>query len=160
MLQKSFVCLMTVAVAGIRIDAQETFHSAAWNGRNTSETHQKAGAFYKTAEGIFRGKLKQLNNKEIVIENDSKQMVSIRRSRQTKFFKNNQPTKPSDIDLETAVTVDAREAASVSLLAISVSVDSPPTKTGVGQTSPTGAYLRQRRWITKRVAGREKRVGC
>ena len=58
-------------------------------------------------------------------------MVSIRRSRQTKFFKDDQPIKSTDIDLETPVTIDAREAANVSLLAINVSVDSPLTKPGL-----------------------------
>jgi len=56
-------------------------------------------------------------------------MVSIRRSHHTKFFKNNQPIKSSDIDLETPVTIDAREAVNVSLFAIKVSVDSPPAAT-------------------------------
>jgi hypothetical protein len=88
----------------------------------------KVGAYYKAASGIFRGKLKLLNNKEIVIENDSKQMVSIRCSHKTKFLQNNQPIRPSDIDLETPVTVDATESASVSLLAVNVSVDSPAPK--------------------------------
>jgi hypothetical protein len=129
----------TVAVIGIGADAQETVHGTASNanahlelccGRKHVETDEgKAGAFYKAAAGIFRGKVKQLNEKEIVIENDAKQMVSIRRSHHTKFFKNNQPIKSSDIDLETPVTIDAREAANVSLLAINVSVDSPSTKT-------------------------------
>ena len=73
--------------------------------------------------------MKQLNNKEIVIENDAKQMIAIRRSHQTKFLKNNQPIKSSDIDLETPVTIDAREAANLSLFAIKVSVDSPPATT-------------------------------
>ena len=139
MLRRSFVCVTTVAVIGIGAEAQETVHGSASNanvnlelccGRKHVETgERKAGAFYKTAAGIFRGKVKQLNEKEIVIENDAKQMVSIRRSHHTKFFKNNQPIKSSDIDLETPVTIDAREAANVSLLAINVSVDSPSTKT-------------------------------
>ena len=140
MLRRSFVCVTTVAVIGIGSEAQETVHGTASNanahlelccGRKHVETGEgKAGAFYKAAAaGIFRGKVKQLNNKEIVIENDAKQMVSIRRSRQTKFFKDDQPIKSSDIDLETPVTIDARETANVSLLAINVSVDSPSTKT-------------------------------
>jgi len=87
------------------------------------------GVFYKAAVGIFRGKLKQLNEKEIVIENDSKQLISIRRSHKTKFLMNNQPIRPSDIDLETPVTIDASESTNVSLLAINVSVDSLPIKT-------------------------------
>ena len=87
------------------------------------------GAFYKAAAGIFRGKVKQLNEKEIVIENDAKQMVSIRRSHQTRFLKNKRAIRGSDINLETPVTIDAREAGNVNLLAIQVSVDSPPTNT-------------------------------
>src|ERR1700676_3750595 len=139
MLRRSFVCVTTVAVIGIGAEAQETVHGTASNanahfelccGRKHVERGAgKAGAFYKAAAGIFRGKVKQLNEKEIVIENDAKQMVSIRRSHHTKFFKNNQPIKSSDIDLEPPVTIDAREASNVSLLAINVSVDSPSTKT-------------------------------
>jgi hypothetical protein len=139
MFRRSFVCVTTVAVIGIGADAQETVHGTASNakahlelccGRKHVETGEgKAGAFYKAAAGIFRGKVKQLNEKEIVIENDAKQMVSIRRSHHTKFFKNNQPIKSSDIDLETPVTIDAREAANVSILGINVSVDSPSAKT-------------------------------
>lgn len=139
MFRKSLFCLIMVASIGIRIEAQETSHGVPSNGnasfevccgrRPTETNERKKGVFYKAATGIFRGKVKQLNDKEIVIENDSNQMVSIRRSHKTKFLKNNQPIKPSDIDLETPVTIDASEAANVSLLAINVSVDSPPTKT-------------------------------
>jgi hypothetical protein len=98
-------------------------------GRGRIGPNMKVDAYYKAAAGIFRGKLKLLNNREIVIENDSKQMVSIRRSDQTKFLRDNLQIKPSDIDLETPVTVDATESASVSLLAVNVSVDSRPTQT-------------------------------
>jgi hypothetical protein len=142
MLLRSFVSVTTVLVIGIGAEAQETVHGTTSNanahlelccGRKHVETGEgKAGSFYKAAAaGIFRGKVKQLNENEIVIENDAKQMVSIRRSHHTKFFKNNQPIKSSDIDLETPVTIDAREAGSVSLLAVNVSVDSPSTKTGL-----------------------------
>jgi hypothetical protein len=139
MLRRSYVCTMTVAVIGIGVEAQETVHGSASNanvhlevccgGKHVETGERKVGAFYKTAAGIFRGRVKQLNNKEIVIENDAKQMIAIRRSHQTKFLKNNQPIKSSDIYLETPVTIDAREAANVSLFAIKVSVDSPPTTT-------------------------------
>jgi hypothetical protein len=125
MLRRSFFCLMTLAVAGIRVKAQVAV-GATSNGRTNIETSEKKAAHYKAASGIFRGKLKLLNNKEIVIENDSKQMVLIRRSHKTKFLRNNLEIKSSDIDLETPVTVDATESASVSLLAVNVSVDSPP----------------------------------
>src|SRR5579864_1008370 len=139
MLRRSFVCVTTVALIGIGAEAQEAVHGTASNAnahlelccglKHVETGEKKVGAFYKTAAGVFRGRVKQLNEKEIVIENDAKQMVSIRRSQHTRFFKNNQPIKSSDIDLETPVTIDAREAANVSLLAINVSVDSPSTKT-------------------------------
>jgi len=139
MLRISLFRLITVAVIGIRLQAQDSGHGAASKSYanferccgGKIEPDVKVRAYYKAAAGIFRGKLKLLNNKEIVIENDSKQMVSIRRSHKTKFLMNNQPIRPSDIDLETPVTVDATEGASVSLLAVNVRVDSPPTKTGL-----------------------------
>lgn len=141
MLRRSFVCMTTIAAIGIGAAAQETVHGSGSNanahlelccGRKHVETGEgRAGKFYKAAAGIFRGRVKQLNEKEIVIENDAKQMVSIRRSRQTKFFKDDQQIKSTDIDLETPVTIDAREAANVSLLAINVSVDLASTKTGL-----------------------------
>ena len=137
MLRISLFRLITVAVIGIRLQAQDSGAGAASKSYANFERccggkiglDVKVHAYYKAAAGIFRGKLKLLNNKEILIENDSKQMVSIRRSHKTKFLMNNQPIRPSDIDLETPVTIDARESAKVSLLAINVSVDSLPIKT-------------------------------
>jgi len=139
MLRRSFVCLMAVAAIGIRIEAQETSYGAASTGnadleqcstqKTTKQVISRRGEFHNTAIGVFRGKLKQLSNKEIVIENESKQMVSIRRSHKTKFLRNNQQIRPSNIDLEAPVTIDVSETANMSLLAINVKVDLPPTKT-------------------------------
>jgi len=135
MLRISSFGLITVALIGIRMQAQDSGNGAALKGHanfegccggRKIEPNMKVSAYYKAAAGIFRGKLKLLNSKEIVIENDSKQMVSIRRSHKTKFLRNNLQIKPSDIDLETPVTIDATETAKVSLLAVNVSVDSPP----------------------------------
>ena len=70
---------------------------------------------YKDVAGSFHGKLKDLSSKEITIETDDGQIVSIHRSRKTKFFKGTQSIKPSDIDIETPVTVDATEEVDLSL---------------------------------------------
>ena len=75
--------------------------------------------------GSFHGKLKELTSKEIMIETDDSQMVSIHRSRKTKFLKGTQTIKASDIDIETPVTVDASEEVDLSLTAVSVTVDTP-----------------------------------
>jgi hypothetical protein len=76
--------------------------------------------------GSFHGKLKDLSSKEIMIETDDNQTVSIHRSRKTKFLKGKDSIKPSDIDLETMVTVDASEDPDLKLTAVSVTVDPPP----------------------------------
>jgi hypothetical protein len=80
---------------------------------------------YKDVAGSFHGRLKDLTSKEITIQTDDDQTVSIHRSRKTKFLKGTQSIKPSDIDLETMVTVDATEDVDLSLTAVSVTVDTP-----------------------------------
>ena len=75
--------------------------------------------------GSFHGKLKDLSKKEIMIETDDGQIVSFHRSGKTKFLKGTQSIKPSDIDLETLVTVDASEDVDLTLTARSVTVDTP-----------------------------------
>jgi hypothetical protein len=148
---------MTLAIVSVRMHAQDTGDGAASKGyanfegcceRGKIGPNMKVGAYYKTAAGIFRGKLKLLNNKEIVIENDSKQMVSIRRSHKTKFLRNNLEIKPSEIDLETPVTIDATESASVSLLAVNVSVDSCPNRNRPEVDCPANIPLPRRGAIT------------
>jgi hypothetical protein len=84
----------------------------------------KPGA-YKNVAGSFHGKLKELTSKEITLETDDDQVVSIHRSRKTKFLKGTQTIKPSDIDLESKITVDASEDVDLSLTAVSVTVDTP-----------------------------------
>jgi hypothetical protein len=84
----------------------------------------KPGA-YKDVAGSFRGKLKDLSSKEITIETPDSQILTIHRSRKTKFFKGTQSIKASEIDIETPVTVDATEEVDLSLTAISVTVDTP-----------------------------------
>src|ERR1700691_5756494 len=79
--------------------------------------------------GSCHGKLKDLTSKEITIETDDDQVVSFLRARKTKFLKGTQTIKPSDIDLETLVTVDASEDVDLTLTAVSVTVDTPPKKT-------------------------------
>jgi len=80
---------------------------------------------YKGVAGSFHGKLKELTKKEIMIETDDDQTVSIRRSGKTKFLKGNSKIKATDIDLETLVTVDASEDADLKLTAVDVIVDTP-----------------------------------
>ena len=84
---------------------------------------------YKNVAGSFHGKLKDLNSKEIMIETDDNQIVSIRRTRKTKFLKGTEAIKASDIDIETLVTVDASEDIDLKLTALNVTVDTPKKST-------------------------------
>lgn len=81
------------------------------------------GAYH--VAGSFHGKLKELTSKEIMIQTDDDQFLSIHRARKTKFLKGTQSIKASDIDMDTPVTVDASENVDLSLTAVSVTVDTP-----------------------------------
>jgi hypothetical protein len=83
---------------------------------------------YKGVAGTFHGKLKSVSSKEIEIQNADDQLVTIRRSGKTKFFKNEKQIKPSEIEPETAVTIEAVEDMDLSILAVTVTVDPPPKK--------------------------------
>jgi hypothetical protein len=91
----------------------------------------KPGAY--GVAGSFHGKLKDLTGKEITIQTEDDQIVSIHRSRKTKFLKGTAEIKPSDIDLETPVTVDAKEEVDLSLTAVSVTVDTPKKQDDGGE---------------------------
>lgn len=74
-------------------------------------------------EGTFRGVLKQLDKKQIVIENDDAQAVVIRRSKKTKFFDGGKEIKPTDIDLNSKVTIEATQDVDLKPTAVSVTRD-------------------------------------
>ncbi len=80
---------------------------------------------YKGVAGSFHGKLKDLTSKEITIETTEDQIVSIHRNRKTKFLKGTETIKPTDIDLESPITVDAIEEVDLSLTAVTVTLDIP-----------------------------------
>jgi hypothetical protein len=85
---------------------------------------------YKDVAGSFHGKLKDLSDKEIMIETDENQIVSIRRSRKTKFMKDGKMIKASGIDIEAPVTIDASEDTDLKLTAVNVIVDQPEKSAG------------------------------
>lgn len=91
----------------------------------TSPGHPDA---YSNVAVTFHGKLKDIEKKKLVIQTDEDQTVTIRLTGKTKFLKNDKTIKPTDIDLETPITVDASEDADLSILAIDVIVDSPQKK--------------------------------
>ena len=128
-----FFSLIALSTA-FRVEAQEAIHDTTSHekfgrssGAKDKGTFDGSGKLYKIAIGIFHGKLKQLTDKEIVIENQSNQIVSIRRLRRTRFLRNNEPIRSSDIDLDTPIVIEVKEERR-SLAALNVSVDSSATR--------------------------------
>ena len=128
-----FFFSMTLIVV-LRVEAQGIYDitSNAKSVRNSwtgsTGAGSRAGKVSDTAIGVFHGTLKELTKKEIVIENESKQIVSIRCSQKTQFLRNNEPIRPTDIDLDTSITIEAIEKRSSSLVALNVSIDTSATK--------------------------------
>ncbi len=117
----------TVAILGVLLPALLPGQYYPRTRRGVVPGTPNPGAY--NVAGSFHGKLKDLTSKEITIETDDDQVVSFHRARKTKFLKGTQTIKPSDIDLETPVTVDASEDVDLSLTAISVTVDTPKKTT-------------------------------
>lgn len=92
--------------------------------RNTGATPVTSGA-HRDLAGTFHGTLKELSNKEIVIQNDDDQTVVIRRSRKTRFLMDDREIKPSAIALNSLVTIEAAEDVDLKPIAISLSIDVP-----------------------------------
>jgi hypothetical protein len=76
----------------------------------------------------FEGTLKLLNNKEIVIQLQSDQLLSIRRNHKTKFVENEKEIKPSDIAQGTPLAIDVKEDIDLKPIALKVVVNPPPPK--------------------------------
>lgn len=68
----------------------------------------------------FTGKVKEIAKKQILIQGDNGQLVTLRRNSKTQFVSGGQAIKPTDIDLESTVTVDAGEDNDLKLVAILV----------------------------------------
>jgi hypothetical protein len=74
---------------------------------------------------VFKGKLKVIDKKKIVIETETSELLTIKLTGKTKFLDNGKEVKPTAIDLETPLTVDVNQETDASLLAVNVTVDSP-----------------------------------
>jgi hypothetical protein len=87
----------------------------------------------KGLAGTFHGTLKTVSKKEVVIENDDDQVVSLRRSGKTKFFKDDKEVKPTEIAAGTVVSIDAGQDIDLKPTALAVRVDPPPKKSEAKQ---------------------------
>ncbi len=94
--------------------------------RGTPSGSPSPNGTYKDLAGTFHGKLKDITGKEIVIENEQNQIVSIRRTRKTKFLQDGKDVKASGIALGTALEVDVTEGPDLKPVALKVVVKAAP----------------------------------
>jgi len=83
----------------------------------------------------FNGTLKALTKKELIVDLDptdpgaERQSLTFRFSKKTKFLKDEQPIKPSDLEVGAHITLDATRDGDQKLSALNVMV-APPGKAG------------------------------
>jgi hypothetical protein len=97
-------------------------------GQRRSAPKANPSAPQSAVNPTFEGTLKLLTNKEIVIQLQSDQLLSIRRNRKTKFVENEKDIKPTDIAQGTPLAIDVKEDIDLKPLALRVVVNPPPPK--------------------------------
>ena len=134
----------TIAIQKMKLDSKlgrigwllvlsSLLHAQGGYGRARRSVNPVTPATTVTYPGVvatFHGKLKDLDKHKLDIETDEGQLVTIRISGKTKFLKNGKPIKPSEIDMETVVSVDASQDKDASILAKAVTIDGPNEKPG------------------------------
>jgi hypothetical protein len=91
---------------------------------------------YAGPAATLHGTLKSLTKKEIIIDVDPDQSLTVRLTKKTRFQKDGQPIKPSDIAIGTTVALDAKQDPDLKLSALLVTI-APP---GAPGTAPGTAH--------------------
>lgn len=119
-LKKRLVGVLLVCFSMSTADAQYA-HSRRTVPRSTPQA-------YKGLVVTFHGVLKKLSKKELILESDDNQLMTMRCSRKTKFHDGEEEVKSSDIDLDSRVKVDASEDSDLKMMALNVTVESTQKK--------------------------------
>ena len=77
-----------------------------------------------------RGVLRSINKKDIVIDSGEDQIVTLKRTKKTKFLKGSKEIKPDDFPDEAKVSIEANRAMNGDLDAINVYLGEPPAAEG------------------------------
>lgn len=96
-------------------------------GRSSGGKSQVKIPEFETPIATFRGTLRSVDKKEIVIALPEDQEVTFHCSRKTRFLKDSKKIKPSDIQAGTEVSVEARRDLFGDVEAVTVTVP-PPEK--------------------------------
>ncbi len=94
---------------------------AQLRGRRTRQSTDTAGA-YNLPAVTFRGELKELTAKAVILEGADGQVATIYRNRKTRFLQGQDAVDPKQIAVGTELTLDVAKNPDGSLLAVNVMV--------------------------------------
>ena len=114
-----FVCLLLVVLPGLVFGQ----YGRPRRGRSTGPINGIPGV---TPAVTFRGTLRSIDKKEIVLDSGEDQLLHFKRTKKTKFLKGEKEIKPDDFPDEAAVVIEASRAMNGDLDALNVFLGEPP----------------------------------
>src|SRR6266550_3561393 len=114
------ICLLLVVAPGL------VFGQYGRPRRGRSVGPSTNGIPGATPAVTFRGTLRSIDKKEIVIDAGEDQIVHFKRTKKTKFLKGDKEIKPDNFPEEAAVVIEANRALNGDLDAINVFQGEPP----------------------------------
>jgi len=109
-----FVCLLLAVLPGL------VFGQYGRQRRGRSMGTATDGIPGVTPVVTFRGTLRSIDKKEIVIDAGEDQLLHFKRTKKTKFLKGDKTIKPDDFPDEAAVVIEANRALNGDLDAVNV----------------------------------------
>ncbi|HZT31032.1 MAG TPA: hypothetical protein VFA33_14180 [Bryobacteraceae bacterium] len=132
MARRAFLVSSLVLLVASLVLAQE---GRSRSRRSAPNPTLNSGAYGGPAV-TFRGTLKQVTNKEIVMQSDEDQTIVLRRTHKTKFFKAGKEIKPSLIAQGAPLAVDVTDDPEMKPVALNVFVDPPKPKNAEPPDTP------------------------
>lgn len=129
-----------IAIASLLFSTAAGGLTAQYMPRHTAAPNAVASTgAYNLPAATMHGVLHKISAKEIVIITEGDQSVSMTRTRKTKFLRDGKEIKPSEIALNSIVSVDVSKFADLSSQAVNVMVDSPPVDGASITTKPASS---------------------
>ena len=114
-----FVGLLLVVLPGLVFGQ----YGRPRRGRSMGTTNGIPGV---TPAVTFRGTLRSIDKREIVLDSGEDQLLHFKRTKKTKFRKGEKEIKPDDFPDEAAVVIEASRAMNGDLDALNVFLGEPP----------------------------------
>jgi hypothetical protein len=95
----------------------------AQHGRRAATTSTPVAAPLKGVTISFHGTVKEISKNVILLQADDTQLMTIRRTKKTKFVDGDQSIKGEEVDLDSLATVDVVEDNDLKFLALTVKLD-------------------------------------